>query len=316
MDKRKQMIQRMAGFLIVFMVGFVLVSNVLTTTAKGDYQVNYNDRVSFDIIWNTVIATSEVGGCGSENEGRFLFSARLTNNSGAAISNLAVEVVTLSNGNVLQNADGGAGGAGAVLTIMTSPPYYLIRELGDGYYVDVPFEICLAEWAGFSFYVDVLGLTIGDEGPAGGVVFFIDGSGLQGMEAAPSDQGTHPWKGIGCVVSGADGTAVGTGAQNTLDILAGGSTCPPTVPYAAQICDEYSLGGFEDWFLPSKLEFTEMWNIRALIPGWNDENGIYWTSSEYNNTGSQAWAHRMDDTGYRYNYDMQVPNLVRPVREF
>ena len=85
------------------------------------------------------------------------FKARLTaKSSSPALTNLQVQVHTLTNGNLLQNADGGPGGAGATLTVSQT------GALADGIlspaeFVDVPFVVCLQQRSPFSFFVDVLG---------------------------------------------------------------------------------------------------------------------------------------------------------------
>jgi len=49
---------------------------------------------------------------------------------------------------------------------------------------------------------------IADTGPCGGIVFYISNGGLNGLEAAPSDQRAVPW---GCIGTGVTtGTAIGT----------------------------------------------------------------------------------------------------------
>ena len=45
---------------------------------------------------------------------------------------------------------------------------------------------------------------------AGGFVFYADGNG-GGFIAAPYDQGTAQWGCFGTAITGADGTAIGTG---------------------------------------------------------------------------------------------------------
>jgi len=126
----------------------------------------------------------------------------------------------------------------------------------------------------------------------GGVVFWVDpNDDTKGMVVSVSDQSSSSaeW---GCysltsptTINGADGTAVGTGNQNTIDIEADCSTSGT----GADICANLTLGGFSDWFLPSRDELTEMYNNKTAINttavangGANfDEAVLYWSSSEF-----------------------------------
>jgi len=174
-----------------------------------------------------------------------------------------------------------------------------------------------------------------DIGPAGGYIFYDKGnyykagftivkatgngtipvtptySDWRYLEAAPSDQSTSAvWGCYGEAISGADGTAVGTGEQNTIDIETG-CTTPGT---AADICANLSLGGYSDWFLPSKDELNLMYENLYLegVGGFADTN--YWSSSElyfYLNAWVQSFGGGGQfDAAKKYTYQ------VRAVRAF
>jgi hypothetical protein len=154
--------------------------------------------------------------------------------------------------------------------------------------------------------------AIGDTGPAGGWIFYDKGSSSDGwryLEAAPSDQSTGaPWGCYGTLISGADGTVVGTGEQNTIDIEAGCATAGT----AADICANLSLGGYSDWFLPSKDELDLMYENLTVAGVGGVAGSDYWSSSEFN--AYDAWGR--DFIGgiiYAYKY---YTGPVRAVRAF
>jgi len=153
--------------------------------------------------------------------------------------------------------------------------------------------------------------AIGETGPAGGVIFYDKGDvsdGWRYLEAALSDQSISAFWGCEGTLIGADGTAVGTGKQNTLNIDAG---CL-TEGIAADICANLNLGGYDDWFLPSRYELYELYLNRLVIGGFT---GIYyWSSSESDadyaccqnfTTGANNWVDYKDAGHY-----------VRAVRAF
>ena len=117
-------------------------------------------------------------------------------------------------------------------------------------------------------------LRIGDS-YQGGKIFYIDGTGLHGLIAATSDISTGaPWGDFGLTITGADGTAIGTGNQNTIDIMAGCAT--PGI--AARLCGDLVQGGYSDWYLPSKDELEKLYINRTAVG--NFFNVQYWSSSE------------------------------------
>jgi uncharacterized repeat protein (TIGR02543 family) len=155
--------------------------------------------------------------------------------------------------------------------------------------------------------------AIRDTGPAGGLIFYDKGSysgGWRYLESAPYDQHANAeWGCHGTLITGADGIAVGTGEQNTIDIENGCATAGT----AADICANLSLGGYSDWFLPSKDELNLMYtNLKvAGVGGFADD--FYYCSSEGN--AHYNWGQRFSD-GYQLNYDKFYENRVRAVRAF
>jgi hypothetical protein len=103
----------------------------------------------------------------------------------------------------------------------------------------------------------------------GGIIFYYDSTGQHGLVVAPIDQSAGAeWGCFGVDIPGADNQEIGTGQQNTIDILAG---CP-TPGIAARICADLVLNGYSDWFLPSDKECILM---VSYLP-----EGFYWSSTE------------------------------------
>ena len=161
---------------------------------------------------------------------------------------------------------------------------------------------------------------VGDTGPGGGIVFYVDltrGPGSQYFEAAPvGAQVQRTWAtgpNQSAPVTGADGTAIGTGEQNTVEIVEQSGNLAATS--AAVYCSELVSGGQSDWFLPSKDELNLMYtNLQsASMPLGGFSTGVYWSSSEY--ADSNAWDQYFGD-GAQYYDGKYGTTYVRPVRAF
>ncbi|MBE9468278.1 MAG: DUF1566 domain-containing protein [Bacteroidetes bacterium] len=74
--------------------------------------------------------------------------------------------------------------------------------------------------------------------------------------------------------TGATATAIGTGNANTNAIVA--SQGPGN--YAAQLCADLSLGGYDDWYLPSKDELNKILLNKGVAGG--PASYRYWSSTE------------------------------------
>jgi hypothetical protein len=128
-----------------------------------------------------------------------------------------------------------------------------------------------------------------------------------GLIAAAQDlPGTYQWGCYGTVISGADGQAIGTGAQNTVDIVNAG--CGG----AAQACADLVLNGYSDWFLPSRDELQQLYNNRIAIGGF--QNYAYWSSSEGDSGG--AWEFNFGNGLPGYGSKTNGDYYVRAVRAF
>ena len=88
-------------------------------------------------------------------------------------------------------------------------------------------------------------LKIGDE-HGGGIIVYIDGSGLNGLIASKADEpcgNKYSWK------------------------------------VAKKVCKELVENGYNDWRLPSKDELNILYFNKSVVGGFADN--LYWSSSEY-----------------------------------
>ena len=100
-----------------------------------------------------------------------------------------------------------------------------------------------------------------------------------GLVATAADISTGAaWGCSGTLISGADATALGTGNQNTIDIMNG---CI-TAGIAAALGGDLVQGGYSDWYLPSKDELNILYLNREAIGGFSFV--YYWSSTESDST--------------------------------
>ena len=156
--------------------------------------------------------------------------------------------------------------------------------------------------------------TVGDTGPASGLIFYDKGSysdGWRYLEAAPSDQSTGiQWYNGSYLETGAIGTAIGFGQANTTTIVA----AQGAGSYTAQLCDDLTVGGYSDWFLPSKDELNLMYTNLKVAGVGGFAGTKYWSSSE--GDAVTAW-YQLFYNGFQGNdYAKYSTYRVRAVRAF
>lgn len=146
----------------------------------------------------------------------------------------------------------------------------------------------------------------------GGIIFYVDISGQHGLIAAPSDisDGIQWYNGFD-VRTYATNTLLFKGKQNTNMIVA----AQGDGSYAAKLCQDLVLNGYDDWYLPSKSEIKELYDQRVVVGGF--ANDFYWSSSENDNSDYShlAWYHNFTD-GYRSCNYKNYQARVRPIRQF
>jgi hypothetical protein len=132
-----------------------------------------------------------------------------------------------------------------------------------------------------------------------------------GIIASLSDLSTGAeWGCSGTGIPGADGQALGTGAQNTIDIVAGCAT--PGI--AARLCSDYvntetGTGVYSDWSLPSQDEIEKLYLNRSAIGGFAVDQ--YWSSTE-SAVANRAWIFDFNGAGlYLFKDGLHYVRAIR-----
>lgn len=172
--------------------------------------------------------------------------------------------------------------------------------------------------------------TIGDTGPAGGLVFYDKGfysDGWRCLEAAPSDIGVLAFgyyrpESTNLIVGTA--LSIGSGKLNTESLVKymdidgkaySASSGENVNEYAARKCLDYEHCGYDDWYLPSKEELNLMYkNLHKNGLGSFADDYAYWSSSE--EYADYAWLQYFSSGKQEVKYRFTLAGRVRPIRAF
>ncbi|MDA3882080.1 MAG: DUF1566 domain-containing protein [Bacteroidales bacterium] len=149
----------------------------------------------------------------------------------------------------------------------------------------------------------------------GGIVVSVwKESGVEhGLIASLTDvSASAQWSSITSTEIGAPAQSPIDGQANTTAIVDQGD-----VSGAAYLCDNYSSGGFTDWYLPATWELTQCYNAAFVVNTILGDDGFqfayYWSSTE--DINNNAWA--QDFGGGTLDNGLKGANLrVRAVRRF
>ena len=184
---------------------------------------------------------------------------------------------TATNPTVADSHTSDGSGPGAFVSTITG------LTTGARYYV----RAYAVNTAGTSYGPEVtfFNLTIGSW-YQGGFVFYLDETEEHGLVAALHDFQLLAWVPVlipwGCdtTLLGVTGTGIGTGAANTEFIA---SHCGDST--AARLCyDWVSDDCYDDWYLPSRDELSELNSHLSIFPGISI--GWHWSSSECSQTNA------------------------------
>ena len=190
--------------------------------------------------------------------------------------------------------------------------------------------------------VPALAYAVGDRGPAGGYIVFDKGqysNGWRYLEAAPerwSGSAIDPKSQWGAYAFKFDGPplkeGLGDGLENSVAIynynqhVQANRKTYDALPsnekvvidhhdgtVAAQLCLNASIGGYDDWYLPSREELLLMREMLYQKDKGAFQADIYWSSSMRNERGGfmvNFW------TGASQGSYMYTSYYVRPMRRF
>lgn len=179
---------------------------------------------------------------------------------------------------------------------------YATNEAGTSYGPVKQFTTLLSE--GVPYQGGVIAHVLQQEDPG------FDPNVQHGIIASINDLNPTQWYNGTFVTVGASDTQIGSGNSNTdMVVLNQGAG-----NYAAKLCSDLVLNGYNDWYLPSQEELKKLRENYLLIGGFNSGSSEYWSSSEISDIRAVA-IEFFSSSGVIWGNKLESYN-VRPVRSF
>lgn len=180
---------------------------------------------------------------------------------------------------------------------------------------------------------EILKYKVGDEGPAGGIVFYVNtntSDEWKYIEIAPEDIDGNEWGCFNSPIVDARKSEIGMGKENTIAIVNFHNNfneyyTNPVVcsdisngTVAAKTSLEYVFGGHDDWFLPSKDEMKLIYEKLHLqgLGNFDTDNTLYWSSTEYDDNTVVTTDFSNGDQGFLPKQTSFGLTKIRVIRYF
>jgi hypothetical protein len=176
-----------------------------------------------------------------------------------------------------------------------------------------------ATWTNIIGGTASLPLVVGSAYQGGKIAYILqrgdlgyDPNILHGLIAATSDQGQGAirWHNGSNTTIGTTDYIIGSGLSNTEDIInIQGAT---STDYAAGLARAHNGGGYTDWYLPSLVELSILYENRVAVGGFTNDQ--YWSSSEFDD--SMAFPIDFRNGGFPSIKEKRITFYVRAIRAF
>ena len=272
-------------------------------TAYGN-QVTFN---TFNPVVPTVTTTAATGITGGvANSG-----GNVTNDGGAFVNEKGVCWSTSPTPTIADSKSVGGNNTGTYTNIanglVPSTTYYLrayaTNVVGTGYGNQISFTTSATLSIGSYYQGGIIGyfLQSGDPGYSSTI--------QHGIIFSQNDIGSGVlWGCVGTLVSGANGTLIGDGVQNTVDIITGCTT----LGIAAELCYNLTLNSYSDWSLPSDADWVAS-DLNLILVNGIANGHAYWTSNQFDATNAHINFNNYPSyTGYIGNTPKDDNNSYSP----